>query len=232
MLLLLLLLLVDVVGLLLPAVGCWCGWWWCCCCLWDCCCERGERGSACSRLHALLCTHTLFQALFWCLWGLLILASWWQGEGGGPVRLPAADLLLPNFSRTSPPTHAFHSLLLLPSCCRSLTVEHVLPQKPAATSDWGQLFTLDEQEHWVHRLGNLVLLHGRLNSAGSNKSFAEKKRTYWPDRMQYQQTNIPLTDEVAQLARWDPQAVAARQAAVVGHACSCWKLYNFLPREQ
>jgi hypothetical protein len=116
--------------------------------------------------------------------------------------------------------------------CRSLTVEHVLPQKPAAASNRGQLFTEEQQEQWVHRLGNLVLLHGSKNAAGSNKSFDDKKRTYWPGKLQYQQTNIPLTDEVAELASWDLAAVEERQRAIVGHACSCWRLYNFLPKEQ
>ena len=47
-----------------------------------------------------------------------------------------------------------------------ITVEHVLPQRPAAGSRWMEWFADDEErEQWTHRLANLVLLSRRKNAS-------------------------------------------------------------------
>ncbi|MCK5295233.1 MAG: DUF1524 domain-containing protein, partial [Arcobacteraceae bacterium] len=52
------------------------------------------------------------------------------------------------------------------------SIEHILPQKPDDKSDWNRLFSKNEQEQYIHRLGNLTLTC--YNSNLSNKSFEEK----------------------------------------------------------
>jgi Protein of unknown function (DUF1524) len=61
----------------------------------------------------------------------------------------------------------------------TITVEHVLPQKPKPNSTWRRDFTDEERAYWVHRLANLVLLTRKKNSEASNRSFDEKKRGYF-----------------------------------------------------
>jgi len=55
------------------------------------------------------------------------------------------------------------------------SVEHILPQKPNDKSDWKSIFTAEEIQSNVHRLGNLTLT--RYNSEYSNNSF-EKKSSF------------------------------------------------------
>lgn len=48
-----------------------------------------------------------------------------------------------------------------------ISVEHVLPQNPAAGSQWETWFpSVEEREFWTHRLANLVLLAKSINSSG------------------------------------------------------------------
>lgn len=61
-----------------------------------------------------------------------------------------------------------------------ISIEHVLPQTPAAGSQWLNWFPDAEvREGWVHRLGNLMLLSRRKNSAASNYTFDYKKDVYF-----------------------------------------------------
>lgn len=52
------------------------------------------------------------------------------------------------------------------------SVEHILPQKPNDKTDWKSIFTAEEIQSNVHRLGNLTLTC--YNSEYSNKSFEKK----------------------------------------------------------
>ena len=55
-----------------------------------------------------------------------------------------------------------------------LTVEHILPQKPSF-SVIGYGFKSEEQyEQYMHRIGNLILLEGGINSACQNKAVEQK----------------------------------------------------------
>jgi Protein of unknown function (DUF1524) len=50
-----------------------------------------------------------------------------------------------------------------------VSIEHVLPQKVSAGSEWSRWFPTQElRDQWTHRLGNLVLLSRRKNSAAAN----------------------------------------------------------------
>ena len=104
-----------------------------------------------------------------------------------------------------------------------LTVEHVLPQKPADDSGWHAAFGPEQREHWTHRLGNLVLLHGTLNKKARNVGFAEKKEQ-WRPHVQHPSHQLPFTDAVARLEQWTPDAAAAHQADMIRAAAICWSL--------
>lgn len=61
---------------------------------------------------------------------------------------------------------------------KEMTVEHVLPQNPEKNSQWLIDFDEERREELTHRLGNLVLISRRKNSAQGRLDFIEKKKKY------------------------------------------------------
>src|SRR5690554_6489637 len=49
------------------------------------------------------------------------------------------------------------------------TIEHVLPENPAA--EWDEVISRERQAQYVYRIGNLALLESRLNRDAGNKRF-------------------------------------------------------------
>lgn len=103
-----------------------------------------------------------------------------------------------------------------------ITVEHVLPQFPADDSEWLQWFDEEQAAHWVHRLGNLLLLNRRKNSAASNYDFAEKKRRYFTTANGV--SAFALTTQVLQEDEWTPEVVQRRQNELTAILRSEWAL--------
>lgn len=86
-----------------------------------------------------------------------------------------------------------------------LSVEHIMPQNPAEKSQWVNDFK-GEQEHWLHRLGNLMLLSRRKNTSLSNLDFSEKKDRYFKDHVE----TLPNSVRVMNLQCFDPSTLRAR----------------------
>lgn len=103
-----------------------------------------------------------------------------------------------------------------------ITVEHVLPQFPADDSEWLQWFDEEQAAHWVHRLGNLLLLNRRKNSAASNYDFAEKKRRYFTTVNGV--SAFALTTQVLQEDEWTPEVVQRRQDELTAMLRREWAL--------
>ncbi len=61
----------------------------------------------------------------------------------------------------------------------SPSVEHILPQNPAATSNWVTDFTEDERAEWTDKLGNLVLITRHKNSDLGRLDYQQKKERYF-----------------------------------------------------
>src|SRR3546814_2806957 len=94
-----------------------------------------------------------------------------------------------------------------------VTVEHVLPQQPRSDSGWvGWIASPQERSAWVHRLGNLALLHRQKNSAAGNYDFARKKDAYFSKGGT---CAFPLTTQVLQQDEWTVPVLETRQAALV-----------------
>lgn len=102
-----------------------------------------------------------------------------------------------------------------------ITVEHVLPQSPAAGSDWLTRFTAQERAHWVHRLGNLVLLPRRKNSQASNYEFGVKKDKYFG---RSDASPFILTMQVLKTGEWTPAVLEERQAHLLKVLSDLWRL--------
>lgn len=86
------------------------------------------------------------------------------------------------------------------------SVEHVLPQKPAAQSKWRQKFTQTDIDDVVHTAGNLVLLSKSKNSSAQNKDFDDKKSSYLSPRV----TDFPRSVQVLSAPEWDRALIEQR----------------------
>lgn len=103
-----------------------------------------------------------------------------------------------------------------------VTIEHVLPQNPAADSEWLADFPTQEiRNEWVHRLANLVLLSRYKNPAASNYDFTYKKDTYFA---QGGDTAYVLTSQVRQEVDWTPAILKARQEKLLARISHVWEL--------
>lgn len=103
-----------------------------------------------------------------------------------------------------------------------ITVEHVLPQHPAAGSQWLKDFTAEERRHWTHRLGNLLLLSRYKNGEARNYDFDVKKNKYFMGKKGA--TVYALTTQVLTYDAWTPAIVEQRHAELVKFLSDEWRL--------
>jgi hypothetical protein len=90
-----------------------------------------------------------------------------------------------------------------------ITVEHIYPHRPEGRK-WR------EHEEFIHRLGNLTLLSGRLNSKIQNATFSKKKP-------KYEESSMLMTKSLAaEFDRWSPGAVLQRQRQLATLAVVAW----------
>lgn len=104
-----------------------------------------------------------------------------------------------------------------------ITVEHVLPQNPADNSLWVQWFgDRQEQQKYVHRLGNLVLLSRRKNSEAQNYNFDIKKNKYFKTSSGV--CPFALTIQVLNEENWTPEVIEGRQKNQIDVLQKLWRL--------
>jgi hypothetical protein len=91
-----------------------------------------------------------------------------------------------------------------------LTIEHVLPQKVPAGSEW-ELWWPEAslRKKWIHRLANLVPLNKKKNSSAQNYAFIEKCGIYFAGTKSV--SSYSLTSQVLGKKKWTPQILEARQ---------------------
>lgn len=106
----------------------------------------------------------------------------------------------------------------------NLTIEHVLPQ------EWHPNWPLPEgvdplragldRDAVRHRLGNLTLITGSLNSKQSNDGWQEKRKTL------QQHSVMRLSSEIVTADTWDEAAIAARGERLASLATQIWARPN------
>jgi len=74
---------------------------------------------------------------------------------------------------------AYHGHTTKFSPPETISIEHILPQTPDAGSQWVSDFTEQDREKWTNRLGNLILLSRRKNTAQSNLDYLQKMEKYF-----------------------------------------------------
>lgn len=93
------------------------------------------------------------------------------------------------------------------------TVEHILPENPAAGWD---AFSPEDRQRDVRRLGNLTLLEYHLNKPLGNADFSRKREAYGLSK-------FTLTRSI-DVEEWTPTSVRARQASMADAAVRRWRI--------
>jgi len=103
-----------------------------------------------------------------------------------------------------------------------LTVEHILPQKPARTSIWRNWFTdAEERQACTGSLGNLVLVPRALNERARNQDFERKHAIFFAANA----PSLPsLTEELRSLRTWDATLIRAREERLLATLDAMWQL--------
>lgn len=103
----------------------------------------------------------------------------------------------------------------------TLSIEHILPQNPEVQSQWCQDFTEAERAEWTDKLGNLIFLSRRKNSAQGNLDFVRKKDKYF-------KSNIELFSHSVRVFQtfntWTLNDLRSNHATVVQQLRNCYGL--------
>jgi hypothetical protein len=103
-----------------------------------------------------------------------------------------------------------------------LTVEHILPQKPARTSIWRNWFSdPEERQACTGSLGNLVLVPRALNERARNQDFERKRAIF------FDQNALPLprlTEELRSVRLWNAAHIRAREERLLAILDTMWQL--------
>ena len=106
----------------------------------------------------------------------------------------------------------------------TVTVEHVLPQNPALNSQWLTWFPdVAMRLSLTHKLGNLVLLTRKKNSAASNYTFDKKKDAYFTRNGV---SPFSLTTQVLLHKEWTPEVIESQQEQLLKQLETHWRLEN------
>ncbi len=106
---------------------------------------------------------------------------------------------------------------------QAVTIEHVLPQRPAPDSEWVQAFPSREiRQKYINRLGNLVLLSQGKNMKAENFDFEDKKQRYFLSKDGI--SPFALTTQVLGYRTWTPAIIEQRQGQLITALKQLWRL--------
>lgn len=104
-----------------------------------------------------------------------------------------------------------------------ISIEHILPQNPAANSEWLELFPdIEEREYLTNKLGNLVLLARRKNSQASNYDFEMKKHKYFTTANGV--SSFAITTRILKEETWCPIQIQEKQKEYIENLKNTWRL--------
>lgn len=98
---------------------------------------------------------------------------------------------------------------------RKLHLEHVLPQEWSNNSDWKSKWSEADAKTLLHKIGNLTLLLGKKNIAGSNEAFDIKKEIYKGKRRNEGISSFVITRDIIDKQTWLREDVQVRGKSVV-----------------
>ena len=104
-----------------------------------------------------------------------------------------------------------------------LTIEHVLPQTVDPESEWVSTWPDAEiRKKWVHKIGNLIPLTRKHNSAAQNFDFEKKKEKYFKSKNGV--TSYALATQVLSESSWTLEVVENRQENLINIFKTNWEL--------
>ena len=104
----------------------------------------------------------------------------------------------------------------------TITVEHILPRTPLG--EWLSIFTKEDIDEIVNKLGNLTLLNKYRNSRASNYDFNKKKERYF----EVKRNPFAITAMLEKYDRWDINSFKERHEKLLDKA---FEIY-LLPKRQ
>jgi hypothetical protein len=103
-----------------------------------------------------------------------------------------------------------------------LTVEHLLPRKPAASSRWRDWFPEpSERAECTESLGNLVLMTRAQNDKAGNQDFARKQEVLFRGG---DALALPINDYVRDQAEWRAAQIHEREAELLARLHRMWDI--------
>lgn len=95
----------------------------------------------------------------------------------------------------------------------TLSVEHILPQNPEATSQWCNNFTETDRSTWTDKLANLVLITRRKNTSQGRLDYDEKKAKYFQKNIDTCPNSLRLLHD---FSTWTLKDIQRNEAVVMG----------------
>jgi hypothetical protein len=92
----------------------------------------------------------------------------------------------------------------------TIWVEHIYPQTPG--EDWGKWVNHDD---YINRVGNLTLIHKKLNAGAKNKGLHAKQAFY-------AESGLVMNRYFVNLESWSPAAIDKRQKLLATVAIDVW----------
>lgn len=106
---------------------------------------------------------------------------------------------------------------------KDYSVEHVLPQRPGATSEWRRWFAdAEERELCTESLGNLVAVTQKQNDRARNQEFSRKREIY-----RGTDEDLPvlaITRDAVEANVWRAEEIRAREAKLLGLIREIWRV--------
>jgi len=101
---------------------------------------------------------------------------------------------------------------------KQVNVEHIFPQSPGP--EWRKSFGVESsaEESYMGRLGNLTLLHQKLNKQASNKKYSDKRKAY------YAKSDLTVTKRLPKTSTWTFKSVDERQKDFYDLAKKIWRI--------
>jgi hypothetical protein len=104
-----------------------------------------------------------------------------------------------------------------------LTVEHLLPRKPAPSSRWREWYPdPSERGQCTESLGNLVLMTRAQNDKAGNQDFARKQEVLL--KGSGAALSLPINDYVRGQTEWRPVQVKEREAELMRLLARMWDI--------
>ena len=103
----------------------------------------------------------------------------------------------------------------------TITVEHILPQRPGQNSPWRDRFPASVRDYYTGSLGNLILISPKTNKEARNHAFNRKLESFLKDQPM---AELPINGDVLRQVAWGPDQVQAREDRLLGVLRQLWGL--------